>query len=112
MRCGDPAMMSRTAPQFGCGTRAIMLSAVGSTNSIMMHSSATTGTLAKFADESWRWTHAPEDIQPAIRTTITAAIKLRIANHKICQISEKPMTVAKKAVTKPARLLRGDSIAS
>ena len=68
MRCGDPAMMSRTAPQFGCGTRAIMLSAVGSTNSIMMHSSATTGTLAKFADESWRWTHAPEDIQPAIRT--------------------------------------------
>src|SRR5262245_22317473 len=39
-----------------------------------------------------------------IRTTRTAATKLRMANHQICQISEKPMTVAKKAVMKPAGL--------
>ena len=30
----------------------------------------------------------------------------------ICQISEKPITTAKKAVMKPAALLRGTSIAS
>src|SRR5438270_13419674 len=66
--------MSRTAPHLGCGTRAIMLSAVGSTNSSMMHSSATTGALARLTDESWPRTHAPDDIQPAIRTVpITVA---------------------------------------
>jgi hypothetical protein len=37
-------------------------------------------------------------LQPAIRTTMTAARKLRIANHQMCQMSEKPRTVAKKAV--------------
>src|SRR5262249_8174371 len=51
-------------------------------------------------------------LQPAIRTTVAAARKLRIANHQMCQINEKPMTVAKKAVMKPAGLLRGISIAS
>src|SRR5262249_27085533 len=51
-------------------------------------------------------------LQPAIRTTMMAATKLRMANHQMCQISEKPKTVAKKAVIKPAGLLCGNSIAS
>src|SRR6516164_9508227 len=51
-------------------------------------------------------------LQPATRTTMMAATKLRMANHQMCQISEKPKTVAKKAVTKPAGLLCGNSIAS
>src|SRR6516164_3208053 len=51
-------------------------------------------------------------LQPAIRTTMMAATKLRMANHRMCQISAKPKTVAKKAVTKPAGLLCGNSIAS
>src|SRR6516164_5173225 len=41
-----------------------------------------------------------------------AATKLRMASHQMCQMSEKPKTVAKKAVTNPAGLLCGNSIAS
>ncbi len=51
-------------------------------------------------------------LQAAINTTIAAAKKPRMASHQICQISEKPMITAKKAMMKPAGLLRGTSIAS
>jgi hypothetical protein len=34
--------------------------------------------------------------QLAIRTTVAAARKPRIANHQMCQISEKPMTPQRK----------------
>jgi hypothetical protein len=81
MCCGDPVMMSRTAPHSGCSTVAIMLSAVGSTNSSVMHSSAT-AALAKSTDESWPPTHAPDDIQAAIRTvpiTVAGARRNRVA---------------------------------
>jgi hypothetical protein len=35
-----------------------------------------------------------------------------MASHQMCQISAKPITVAKKAQTKPVGLLRGISIGS
>ncbi len=47
-----------------------------------------------------------------IRTMIAAARRPRITSHQICQISEKPVITAKKAMTKPIGLLRGISMVS
>src|SRR5207302_2310556 len=51
-------------------------------------------------------------LQPNTRTVIAAARRPRITIHQMCQISAKPVTTAKNAVTKPVGLLRGISIVS
>ena len=51
-------------------------------------------------------------LQPNTRIVTAAARRPRIAIHQMCQISAKPVTTAKKAMTKPVGLLRGISMGS
>ena len=51
-------------------------------------------------------------LQPNVIATMTIAARPKTTSHQMCQIAANPNDTAKKAMTKPVGLLRGNSIAS